>query len=285
MFAWIPKPAKKRAKAWLKKLRHTYMSHFHSFGPDDFQAMLLRLGLRTGDVVMVHSSYDRFEGFRGMPADVLRILKDVVGSTGAILMATMPFSGSSQDWAAQKKILDVNRTPSYMGLLSELFRRQPGVVRSAHPTHPVAVWGSRKEEIIKDNHLAKTPCGAGSPFARLLELRGKVLLLGVTTDSMTYYHFIEELLEPNMPFSPFSKETFTLQTKDRDGRILTSELRLMDRQYSRKRNMKPLTPVLKQNGHWKEDHVGKLTAILLDAQDVLDDCQAMAAQGKYCYDA
>jgi len=246
--------------------------------------MLVRLGLRTGDVVMVHSSYDRFEGFRGTPTDVLRILCEAVGPTGAILMPTIPFSGSSQDWAAQKKILDVNRTPSYMGLLSELFRRQPGVVRSAHPTHPVAVWGSRSEEIIKDNYLAKTPCGAGTPFGRLLELRGKILLLGATTDSMTYYHFVEEVLEPKMPFSPFSKEIFTLQTRDRDGRILTSELRLMDRHYSRKRNMKPLTPVLKQNGHWREGRAGRLTAILLDAQDVMNDCQAMAAQGKYCYD-
>jgi aminoglycoside N3'-acetyltransferase len=119
----------------------------------------------------------------------------------------------------------------------------------------------------------------------LLELRGKVLLLGATTDSMTYYHFVEEVIEPKMPFSPFTKETFTMQTRDRDGRILTSELRLMDRHYSKKRNMKPLTPVLKQNGHWREDRTGRLTAILLDAVDVMADCQAMASQGKYCYDA
>jgi aminoglycoside 3-N-acetyltransferase len=234
---------------------------------------------------MVHSAYDQFEGFQGTPADVLRILRDAVGSEGALMMPTIPFSGSAHDWVAQRKIMDVSRTPSFMGLLTELFRRQPDVLRSAHPTHPVAVWGSRSEAIIADNYLAQTPCGSGTPFGRLLEMRGKTLLLGTTIESMTFYHFVEEVLEPQMPFSPFTKETYTLQTKDRDGRLLTSELRLMDRHYSSRRHVGLLTPVLQQAGQWHEARIGNLTAILLDAKEVLDACQLMASQGKYCYDA
>ena len=56
-------------------------------------AALSALGLRPGQVVMVHSSFDRFAGFTGKPSEVIQALEDAVGPEGTLLMPTLPFTG------------------------------------------------------------------------------------------------------------------------------------------------------------------------------------------------
>lgn len=234
---------------------------------------------------MVHSSFDRFEGFTGKPIDVILALQEAVGAAGTILMPTMPFTGLAIDYVAQGEILDVVRTPSRMGLLTELFRRLPDVLRSAHPTHPVAAWGGKAEEITAGHHLAGTPCGAGTPFARLLDHDGKILLLGTGLAAMTFFHAVEEILEPRMPFTPFTKETFSLSCRDKDGNIVVSRTRLWDPEYARRRNPAKLAGALTEQGVCKEERVGRLGLVLLRAKDVLDALRLLADQAIYCYDA
>jgi aminoglycoside 3-N-acetyltransferase len=280
----VPKASKRVVKSWLKRIRLSYIRRRYSFNLEGLIQFLYRLGVRQGDVLLVHSSFDRFEGFSGKPTDVILALQQVVGSSGTVLMPTLPFTGTAVDYAAQSVIFDVTSTPSRMGLLTEIFRRSPGVVRSVHPTHSVAAWGARAKEIIVDHHLVKTPCGKGSPFIRLLELDGRILFLGTGIGSMTFFHAVEELLASQMPFSPFTAETFTLQSKDVDGKILDSTLTLFDPTWSRRRNLKKLIPVLKSQNAWANGRIGSLEAILLEAKEVLQACRELAAKGVYCYD-
>ena len=129
----------------------------------------------------------------------------------------MPFTGSAVEYARSHQIFDVLRTPSRMGLLTELFRRSPGVVRSVHPTHPVAVLGRPANDIVYEHYRSVTPCGVASPFGRLHERQGKILLLGTDISVLTFYHTVEELLEDSFPVSPFTKEVFHLYSKDDAG--------------------------------------------------------------------
>src|SRR5881296_538577 len=134
-------PVVGHAKAVVKRVRGTVDKLLFSFGPAELVATLRALGLRTDDVILVHSSFDAFRAFQGRPSDAIEALRSVVGRRGAVLMPTMPFSGTAVEWARAHPIVDLRRTPSRMGLMSELFRRMPDVVRSIHPTHPAAVWG------------------------------------------------------------------------------------------------------------------------------------------------
>jgi aminoglycoside N3'-acetyltransferase len=138
--------------------------------------------------------------------------------------------------------------------------------------------------MIADHHLVQTPCGVGSPFVRLLDLDGRILFLGTGIGPMTFFHAVEELLANQMPFSPFTSETFTLQSRDVEGKILSSTLRLFDPTWSRRRNLEKLIPVLKSQKAWADGHIGRLDGILLAAKDVLQACRELAAKGVYCYD-
>ena len=271
-------------KGQWRVLQQRYVRTFHAFTPADLRACLAALGVVHGDKVLVHSSFDAFVGFTGKPSDVIGALMDAVGPAGTLLMPTLPFTGTAVAWVKDHPLFDVVRTPSRMGLITELFRRSPGVIRSVHPTHPVAAWGADAEAMTAGHHLASTPCGKGSPFARLLERRGKILLLGADISSLTFFHLAEELLESQLPVSPFTREKFRLASTQRDGSIVVIDTRLFEPAVSRRRNLYKLVPELKQFIAWLEKRVGRLTGTLLGAELPYKAVASLATRGIYCYD-
>jgi len=285
MFSWLPKQVKSRMKGCYKGLRADYVRRRYAFTSHDLIALLRRVGVKLGDVLLVHSSFDEFQGFAGNPTDVILALQEAVGCSGTLLMPTSPFTGTAVDYVSTHPVFDVSKTPSRMGLITELFRRSPGVMRSVHPTHAVAAWGANAPEIVKDHHLADTPCGRHTPYGRLLDCDGKILFLGTDIDVMTFFHTVEEELERRMPFSPFTTQVFSLVCKDKDGNSLQANTRLFAPDYSRRRNLDTLVPVLKHTGYWNEASVGKLKVILLRVNEVLKACHSLADQGVFCYDA
>lgn len=200
------------------------------------------------------------------------------------MMPTIPFTGTAIDYVAQAAVFDVARTPSRVGLVTELFRRSAGVVRSVHPTHAVAIWGNEAGALASGHHTAKTPCGKGSPYAKILERDGKVLLAGTDIGCLTLYHTIEEMLEPNLPLSPFTSREFQLTSRAADGTMLITTTRLFEPVVSRRRNLGKLVPELKRLGAWHETRLGGLRLVLLRARDVNRAALALADRGIYCYD-
>jgi aminoglycoside N3'-acetyltransferase len=137
--------------------------------------------------------------------------------------------------------------------------------------------------MVGNDWEARTPCGRGTAYYRLLEAGGKVLMLGTGVQPMTFYHCVEELIEPLMPVSPFTAEEFRLQTRDPKGTVYVSHMRLFEPVRSARRRMSLLVPELKTRGFWRETSVGRLEIILLKAADVLEACQSMAKKNQFCY--
>jgi aminoglycoside 3-N-acetyltransferase len=66
-------------------------------------------------------------------------------------------------------------------------------VRSLHPTHSVAALGHRAREFCAGHESDDSPCSPTSPYGRLLESGGKILLLGVDLTRCTFIHCLEEI--------------------------------------------------------------------------------------------
>lgn len=271
---------KSRAKNSLRRVRRAAIERFFRFDRDGLAALLTQLGLRAGDTVLVHTSYGRFEGFTGTAVDVIEVIQQQVGPSGTIVMPTLPFRGSAVGYAKLGQITDLGRAPSTTGLVTEIFRRMPDVVRSIHPTHSVAAWGRHAEALVREHHRASTPCGTGTPYLRLLDYDGKVLFLGASARAMTFYHGIEELLEHDLPVSPFTLESYELQTRDSDGVLWTTTTRLFS---PVRRDSTRLVPVLRRAGQWHAARVGLLPVALVRCADILQACRDMAKAGRFLY--
>lgn len=155
---------------------------------------------------MVHSSMRSVGPVLGGPNEVIEALLESVGPGGTVMMYV--------DWAdgAQRRTrVDVNTplTPDEMagwpafdtrkaradrsyGILPEFLRTWPGALRSGNPGASVAAVGARADWICAD-HPLDYGYGPGSPLAKLVEARGRVLLLGSPLENVTLLHFAEHV--------------------------------------------------------------------------------------------
>ncbi len=271
----LPPGVKRR----LKQLVRAYHRTFFAFTPADLTGALRQLGVVPGDVLMVHSAFDRFLGFQGGPVEVIRALQDATGLGGTLMMPTIPFRRTAVDYARGDPVFDVSRTVSRMGLITEVFRRSPGVARSIHPTHSVAVWGSRTDAIIAGHERAETPCGRFTPYGKLLEYDGKILLAGVPAHAMTFCYFVAEELEPRLAVPVLTRETYPLRWKDQNGMVQVSHVRLFSVHLDH--DLSPLVRELKRRAAWRQGRVGRLPLVLLRAREVYDAALALAERGMF----
>jgi aminoglycoside 3-N-acetyltransferase len=94
-----------------------------------------------------------------------------------------------------QRVFDVRHTKSCVGTLTETFRALGGVHRSLHPTHSVAAFGPLADWLVSGHEDCLTPCGAGTPYAKLLERDGRILFMGAGLQSNTAFHTVEALAD------------------------------------------------------------------------------------------
>lgn len=182
--------------------------------------LLKDLGVKPGDTLMVHASL-RSLG-EAMPADiVIAGLRRALGTGGTLAMPTLSYEAVDAD----NPMFDTEETPSCVGSLSEVFRRQQGVVRSLHPTHSAAAIGPNTSDLLVGHENDHTPCGEHSPFARLPSLHGRILFLGCDMSVNTSMHALEEQV---MPPYLLQDEPVDFILTDGRGRQVTSSVRCHD---------------------------------------------------------
>lgn len=89
-------------------------------------------------------------------------------------------------------MFDPRFTDSVVGEITNYFRRLPGVVRSIHPTHSLAARGPGAAELVAGHERCDTPCGRGTPYAKLIHGDAAVLMFGATMNTYTLFHTAED---------------------------------------------------------------------------------------------
>ena len=164
---------------------------------------LEQLGLDKGDTVMMHSSLSALGPVDGGPDTVVDALLDVVGTAGTLLVPAFRDSvwGDPADFAntdcdcSSSSGFCPSQQPGFQGVIAETVRKRSGSLRSCHPTHSWAALGPAAEGLLSGHRDSPTPCGAGNPFEELVARDGCLLILGVRVDTITLWHYYEEILQ------------------------------------------------------------------------------------------
>lgn len=178
---------------------------------EQLMQQLRDMGILPTDNLLVHSSMKSLGAVEGGADTVLDALQESVFE-GMLILPTHTWKQMSEEYS----FFDPETEPVCVGILPELFRKRPGVVRSLHPTHSVAVYGKNAEEYIKGEENITTPCAPEGCWGRLKDIRAKILLLGVTHTRNTYIHSIEESF--GIP-ERFTEQPVRFQVKLPDGTV------------------------------------------------------------------
>ena len=158
----------------------------------DITAALRRLGVRPHDVLFVHSDVRRLLRAEGRTRDeklatVARGLEHAVPE-GTLLLPTFTWS------FCQGEPFDLHASPSAVGVLTEAFRRRPGVRRTADPLFSCAVKGPLpppwERRLLRPGDT--DAFGPESVFAYLTQANARIALVGVDATRATLIHHVEQ---------------------------------------------------------------------------------------------
>lgn len=221
-----------------------------------------------GDV-LVHSSLLSIGNIQGKHKVFTRYLEENVLRVGNnILFVAIPIKGSSYEYLKSIDTFD-EQAPNAMGVLSNHYMHQSSSLRSLNPTHSVIALGPLAHYYVDYHHLDKTPFTMNSPYYKLLERNGSVMIIGAGLKHLTLGHLVEDMLGEDFPCKVYSFKDFEVRVRTREGDIFNgiykahhpfmSAIRTAEYIYS-KIQLLPSTKIIP---------IGNSNIILLNARDVV----------------
>jgi len=228
------------------------------------------------EILMVHSSMNHMKPmYSNTPLDLVRMLMEFCGPDRTLVMPAFcfldPAIGAADATFAQHSRFDLRRTPSRMGLVTELFRRTKGVCQSRHPVYRVSAFGPLAKQLIHGHEWASSPCGRGTPFDFMANHNTQIVGIGKRYDVLTQVHHAEDLMGDDFPVPAKRGKGLTMTLVDGKEEIL---IELPGRSLAWRRNMWKLRDIMDRDSlqEWTFHHVpmfttraGEVTAALIDA--------------------
>jgi aminoglycoside 3-N-acetyltransferase len=240
------------------------------------------LGVRLGDLLMVHASVRAVGPVAGGPDQIHLALKDAVGETGSLMMyASCPDHYDEVGRGtlpADVEAALIESLPAFdartaraqrdNGTLVEFLRTWPGTEANDHVArfvcrgpHAAALFATQPWDYAY---------GHDSPLARFAEMGGRVLLLGSDHDQVTFLHYAEHIVD--VP----------------DKRVVRFQVPVLEDGRRVWRWMEEFDTSEPCHARWPPDHFGRIMAAFLgrcehgrgrigDAACVLVDAQPLLA--------
>ena len=150
---------------------------------------LEKVDIRKGDVIYVPSFTPILGNTENIIDDTIDALIEVVGADGTVVMPTF-------NWDYCKgEVFDPETSPSQVGVLTEMFRKRIGVLRSITPPWcTFAATGKMAKEIV--GIKGTSSFGSDSILEFIYEINAKYVLLGCSyNEGAVHIHWLEERFE------------------------------------------------------------------------------------------
>lgn len=154
---------------------------------NNLKKSLIKIGIEDHDLIQFVINHNRLAK-EGIYADeYLNLLFKLVDKDCTIVMNCFTWNSFCQN-----NYFHINKTPSEVGLASEIFRRMKNVTRSPHPIYSMCAKGPMAEEIMI--HKGSTCWGKQTPFEKLVKNHCFCVTIGDYLDKgITLFHRFEEM--------------------------------------------------------------------------------------------
>ncbi|RAZ57496.1 AAC(3) family N-acetyltransferase [Campylobacter hyointestinalis] len=230
----------------------------------DFLDALEQIGIKSGDAVCVHTELFTLGKPLLAKDEFLRVLLhcfyEVIGKNGTLIMPTFTYS------FCKNQIYDKLNSRSTMGVLTEFFRYQNGVVRTNDPIFSFAINGANKDAFLSDT---KSCFGKNSVYDVLKKMEGKIVLLGNQKLGYTFTHYIEEQAEVSYRYF----KEFSGKIVDENGKISSKSILYFVRDIEKRSILavEKQVSILKSTYNFHTSYIGDSTITLVKADKYFKD--------------
>jgi aminoglycoside 3-N-acetyltransferase len=216
--------------------------------------------------------------------DLVKMLISMCGAHRTLAMPAFYFGdpaiGGANATFKQNPRFDMRRTPSQMGLATELFRRMPGVVQSRHPVYRVSALGPLAAALTAGHERAKTPAGLGTPFEFMAKHNTRIIGIGKPVQVLTQAHHTEDAMGDAFPVPRKPGEPLSMTLVDRAEEF---PITLVGSGIQGRFNIWKLRTIMDRKSlqEWKFHHVPMFST---RAKDVSETLSTAARNGITLYD-
>jgi aminoglycoside 3-N-acetyltransferase len=221
------------------------------------------IGIKGSGTLLVHSSMKAMGEVDGGVETVLDAFIEYM-SSGLLIFPTHSWNTINKD----NPIFDPAIEPSCVGLLTNLFLKRTGVIRSWHPTHSVAALGEDAEEYTVGEELTTSPCSRTGCWGKLYDRNAQILFLGCSTKRNTFIHGVEEWY--NIP-NRLAPQPDLLKIRKPDGKLIDCpQYRHQSPVDDISQNYDKIQPLLRRKGIAISGRIGDAQSVLCEAVPMAD---------------
>lgn len=184
---------------------------------DKITEYLKQIGVKEGDIVIIHSAYSPLKPTKLSPAEIVDKLLQLVGQTGTLAMPVIrkyPESPSEEEalTANVSNILftyDVANSKVWTGIIPKTLMKKEGAVTSRFPLNTMTALGPHAKAMMQDNLKGDlpTPNGINSSWKYCTDQNAWVISIGTDlTHSLTMIHTAEDVLKKDWPVKNWYRE-------------------------------------------------------------------------------
>lgn len=261
-----------------KKAKSDAIARYGYFNAQQMHEALESAGIKRGGILLVQCSLNRFYNFNGTAKDILSLLEEIIGPEGTLIMPSFP--GYSEEGPF---FFDISKTPAQTGLLCELLRRRPGVIRSLNPPHSVCAIGPMAKELLLEHHLSPFTCGSKSPFAKMAKYGGQILGLGLPPGYTTFLHVVEDIDPEKYPRPIYVRRPVDCNVINETGTKFTVSVYLRNRKVTTTMKLERVTRHLSVQA-LRVFSIYGVPAFIADAKLLLTELCSLRDRGVILYD-
>jgi aminoglycoside N3'-acetyltransferase len=235
-------------------------------------------------ILMVHSSVNNLDPmYTGNALELLKALIEYCGPNRTLVMPAFNFGENGEGARESLKKnprFDLRRTPSQMGLLTELFRRSRGVVQSRHPVYRLAALGPLAEELTAGHENVPSGMGRATPFDFMAQHKARIIGIGKTFQVMTQVHQVDYLMGTDWPVPQKILPNIPVTIVEKQGEV---PMEIGGNQQQWTLNMWKLRDIMSSES-LQEWRFHSCPMFLARADEVTDKLVEAAARGLTLYD-
>jgi aminoglycoside 3-N-acetyltransferase len=236
---------------------------------EEVSAVFRNCGVSQGDTVFLHSDALVTAELAGIDINqkidtLFGGITDLLGLEGTLVLPTFTYS------ATKGEVYNVKQTQSDVGLLTEFFRKRPGVKRSLNPIFSVAAYGSKADVF---SHSSANDCfGHDSCFGLIYKYNSWIFTLGCSFDRITFIHYLDQIASVDHRYFKIFPATVI---NDRETLSFDVSYLVRDIDRKTKAKMDNLKQQLSQNGKIHTSEMGRALLTGVTAKDFYDTALEM----------